>query len=114
MEPISLAILTAAVTTLATKAAEGFGEEAGKSLWGRVKAALGWSVEPPAQELAPKLAERFNADEAVARRVLELLKENQPRETAVVQQLVGQIHTAGGKVTVVGSQTAAGNIVNTF
>ena len=115
MEPISLAVLTAAVTTLATKAAERFGEEAGKSLWGKVKTTLGWSADPPTQELAPKLAERFNGDEAVAARVLELLKENQPGEASQVQQLVGQIHTAGGKVTVVGSQTVhRGNITNTF
>lgn len=114
MEPISLAVLTAAATTLATKAAEGFAGEAGKDLWGRVKATLGWSTEPAKQELAPKLAERFNSDEATARKVLELLKENQTAETAVVQQLVGQIQNQSGKVVVMGPQTAGKDINNTL
>lgn len=114
MEPITLAVLTSAVTTLATKAIEGFGEEAGKSLWGKVKTTLCWSNDPPPQDLAPMLAKQLDADEALASRVLELLKENQPGETAVVQQLVGQIHTKGGKITIIGSQTAQGDITNNF
>jgi len=90
MEPISLAVLTAAVTTLATKATEAVGEEAGKSLWGRVKNALGWSTEPPKQDLPVMLARQFDNDKDLAKRVLALLNGQQGDE-AGVRQLVGRI-----------------------
>lgn len=114
MEPISLAVLTAAATTLGTKVLEGAGEEAGKSLWEKVKSKLGWKSDPAPADLAPKLARDLNADEDRARAVLELLKSNNAGGAGMVQQLVGQIQTQGGKVVVIGSQTAAGDINNTF
>ena len=106
MEPISLAVLTAAVTTLATKAAEGFGDEAGKALWGRVKSALGWSAEPAKQDLPVKLAEQFDGDTALAQRVLVLLNEKQG-EDAGVRQLVGRIDAT--KVVVVQTMHVGGD-----
>lgn len=90
MEPISLAVLTAAVTTLATKAAEGFADEAGKSLWARVKGALGWTDEPAKPDLPVRVAEQLNADQALAKRVLALLNERQGGD-AGVRQLIGRI-----------------------
>lgn len=102
MDPIMLATLTSAVTHLATKAAEGFADEAGKSLWSRVKNALGWSADPPKQDLPVKLAEHFDRDAAAAKRVLALLKD-QGGGDAGVRQLVGRIDAE--KVVLTGGDT---------
>ena len=114
MDPISLATLTAAATTLATKALEGFGGEAGKHLWSRVKHKLGWSEDPPPVELPQRLAEQFQGDEAIARQVLELLQTDPDAPAAGVQQLVGNLQTNGGKVVVIGKQETTGDIINNF
>ncbi|MEM1011285.1 MAG: hypothetical protein AAGI46_03580 [Planctomycetota bacterium] len=90
MEPVTLAALTGAATTLGVKVIEGFGGEAGKSLWSKVKNALGWTDDPAKEDLPVELAERFLADGAVAKRVVELLKDDQAAE-AGVRQLVGRI-----------------------
>jgi hypothetical protein len=100
VDPVTLAVLTSAVTTLATKAAEGFGEEAGKSLWEKVKGALGFASNPSIPELPIKVATQLERDPAAAAKVYALLN-GQEAEHVGVRQLVGTINAKN--VTVAGT-----------
>lgn len=52
MDPITLAVVTSAVTTLASEVGKGIAGEAGKSAWGKIKAWFQWSTEPAEAELS--------------------------------------------------------------
>ncbi len=115
MDPITLATVTSAVTMLATEAAKEVAGGVGKSLWDAVKAKLGWTVEPPAAELAPRIAQQLENNEALANEIVRLLQAQAQQETAITQQLVGQLDASqAGKVVNIPIQTAARDIHNTF
>ena len=52
MDPITLAVTTSAVVTLASKVVDGAASEAGKSLWTKIQGLLGFQQTPTATELA--------------------------------------------------------------
>lgn len=95
MDPITLATVTAALTTLATECGKNAASEAGKDLWDQVKSLFGWKAEPPPSELAPDIARRLQADDALLKRVVGLLQE---RPAGTASALVGSIQA--GKVVV--------------
>jgi hypothetical protein len=87
MDPITLSMLTAAVTVLGTKVAEGAATEAGKSIWFELMRVFGWKEQPNASELAKKIAEYLNSNPQDTPRVLELLK----KEGGTASRLTGPI-----------------------
>ncbi len=108
MEPVTLAILTSAVTVLASEVGKGAAAEAGKSAWGTIKSLFRWSADPPEADLSADIAKALQANEALARQVVEIL---QAQSTGTASTLVGKISVEKGSVTVVGTNT--GNITNT-
>ena len=88
MEPLTLATLTAAVTVLASEVGKGAASEAGKSAWGRIKSLFRWSAEPAEADLSAAIAKALEANEALARQVVEIL---QAQSTGTASKLVGRI-----------------------
>jgi hypothetical protein len=76
MDPVALATVTAAATSLAAECGKGLAGEAGKDLWARVKRVLKLDDDPAAERLTPAIAERLLADEHAAREVVALLKQS--------------------------------------
>ncbi len=89
MEPVTLAMLTSAVTVLALEVGKGAAAEAGKSAWGRIKALFKWSADPPEADLSADIAKALQANEALARQVVEIL---QAQSTGTASNLVGTIN----------------------
>ncbi|HEY1375150.1 MAG TPA: hypothetical protein VGF55_00060 [Gemmataceae bacterium] len=90
MDPVTIAAATGAVSVLASKCAEGFASEAGKSLWEKVKGLFGWGKgkEPDPAGLPTAVAERLHDDAQLLGQVLELLK-TQPASAEV--PIVGSV-----------------------
>src|SRR4051812_13871567 len=57
MEPITVAVLTAAVTTLGNEVTAGVATAAGKSLWERINKLFAWKREPDPSQIAATVAE---------------------------------------------------------
>ena len=89
MEPLTLATLTAAVTVLASEVGKGAASEAGKSAWGRIKSLFRWPAEPAEADLSAAIAKALDANEALARQVVEIL---QAQSTGTASKLVGTIN----------------------
>jgi len=98
MDPITLATVTAAATTLGTECLKGMASESGKDLWGRIKSLFGWKEDPALPEIADKIARRLEADATLSKELIALLQ-SRPSETA--SQLVG--HIVAEKVIVIGT-----------
>lgn len=107
MDPLTLATLTSAVTVLASEVGKGIASEAGKSAWAGIKSLFKWSSEPVEQDLPVNIARSLEANEALARQVVEILKSQQ---TGTASTLVGAISVEKGSITVV--QTNIGTISN--
>ncbi len=88
MDPITLATVTAALTTLGVEVPKGAASAGGKDLWGKVKSLFGWGADPAPSEMAPAIAHRLENDDALVQTLVGLLKA-QPAGTA--SQLVGSI-----------------------
>lgn len=77
MDPVTLGLLAATTTavaldaakTLGTEAAKGAAGEAGKTLWAKIQAKLGWTAIPAAQDLPAAIARALAADPARAQAV---------------------------------------------
>ncbi len=106
MDPIVLATITSGVTVLATEAGKGLAGEVGKDAWTRIKSVLGFKSDPPAGALAPAIAERLVNDDAAAREVLRLLREN-GGDSSGAAAIVGQVNA--DRVIVIGKQEIAGD-----
>ena len=76
IDPVTLGVLTAAVTTLASEVGKGAMGEAGKELWARVKEAFEWVAEPEADALPTEVAKALVASPELRDRVAALLKES--------------------------------------
>lgn len=74
VDPVILAVVTSALTQLASKAAEGSASEAGKDLWKAVMKRLGWSTDPSLENLSLNIAKRLKDDEELANDLTSLLK----------------------------------------
>ena len=90
MDPITLATITSALTVMASEVAKGFASNVGEDLWKKVKSLLGWTSEPKPADLAPELAKLLQADEHLARRVIELLQSGEAHGSTA-GALVGKI-----------------------
>ena len=111
MEPVTLAVLTSAATVLASEVGKGIASEAGKSAWGRIKSLFKWSAEPAEADLSAAIARALEANESLARQVVEIL---QAQPTGAASTLVGSISVDKGSVTVVGTNTGKISNTNTF
>ena len=89
MDPITLAVLTSGVVTLASESAIGLASQAGKDAWSKIKTLFAWKKEPADQDLAPKVAEALNNNTQLAQQVLQLL---QRPSTGSASTLVQSIH----------------------
>ncbi len=89
MEPVTLAMLTSAVTVLALEVGKGAASELGKSAWGKIKSLFKWSAEPAEADLSADIAKALEANEALARQVVEIL---QAQSTGTASTLVGTIN----------------------
>lgn len=106
MDPVTLATVTASLTTLAMDCATDVASEAGKKIWSRIKSMLGWEAEPEVPELAPAIAEQLHANQELAGQVVRVLQ--QEREAVgVAASLVGNIDAE--KVIIIKDQTVAGD-----
>ena len=74
MDPITLAVLTSGVVTLASESAKGLASQAGKDAWSKIKTLFAWKKEPADGELTPKVAEALNNNAQLAQQVLQLLQ----------------------------------------
>ena len=74
MDPVTLATITSAVTVLASECAKGAAGEAGKDIWGKIKALFTWKDDPPLSSLSEKIAKEIQGDPSVAAQIVELLK----------------------------------------
>jgi hypothetical protein len=88
MDPIALAAVTSAVTTLAMEAAKSTAGEAGKSLWEKIKKRLGFASDPKPEELPVQIAIKLNGDEKLASEIIKLL---QGQRGSTPAALVGRI-----------------------
>lgn len=89
MDLVSLATVTAAATTLGIECLKGAGSSAGKDLWTKVRALLGWSKDPSPEQLAHEIAQRLVQEPGLIAKVAEILQ-SQPSETA--GQMIGVLN----------------------
>jgi hypothetical protein len=106
IEPVALASITSAVTLLGSEFIKGVAGDASKATWSKIKQLLGWSVDPPVEEIPQKVATALTASPEVAEQLVKLLKE---ANAGSASGMVGSINAAGGKVVV--AQTI---VANTF
>lgn len=74
MDPIILATITSAVTTLALECGKGAASEAGKALWSKIVRVLGWQTVPPLADLSSSIARSLTASPKTATEVVKLLQ----------------------------------------
>ena len=89
MDPVTLATMTSALTVLALEVGKGIAGEAGKSAWGKIKSLFQWSADPTEADLSVDIAKALQANEALARQVVEIL---QTQSTGTASALVGTIN----------------------
>ena len=88
MDPTTLAVVTSALTALATKVLHGAAGAAGKSAWNSICSLFDWETTPSEADLARQIAEELAADPARARRVVQILQ----------QEDLGQPSTMVGRI----------------
>ncbi len=74
MDPVTLATITAAATTLATECIKGAASEAGKTAWNAIKSLFGWNNNPELSDLAKNIATEIEKKPTLARQIVELLQ----------------------------------------
>lgn len=82
MDPVTLAMLTSAVSILGHEYLKGLANEAGKKTWGLVKAIFGWHDDPSPAELPRQVATSLETSPELAVKLWEILKNNQGAGTA--------------------------------
>jgi uncharacterized protein YPO0396 len=95
MDPIAIAAITGALTSLATEVTKGAASAAGKDAWNKIKELLGSTSGDALENAQSQIVERLIADPEIIKRLLELLNSSQSKN---VGQLVGSI--AAEKVVV--------------
>lgn len=89
MDPITLATLTAAVSTLGMEAMKATASEAGKSVWEKVKGWLGFEKTPGVEDMAHEVATALVKNGQAAEQVLtELKKADAGTASRMVQKTV--------------------------
>jgi len=94
MDPITLATVTSGVSLLAHEVARGVADAAGHDVWKQIKTLLGFTPEPPPDQLAPKVAQRLQHDEKLTDKIIQLLQSNEMAHSPAAT-LVGSIHARG-------------------
>jgi hypothetical protein len=100
IDPAVLSSITAVVSQLALKAAEGAAPEAGKDTWAGIKSIFGWSSDPELKEIPAKVADAVAVSPELLDRLLQLLKKSQDGTNAA---LVGKIDARDSNVIVTNS-----------
>ena len=91
MDPITLATVTAAVTSLGLEAAKGAASEAGKTAWTNIKSRFGWKVDPSPDALAHETAQKLHGDDELAERIVEILKQSKAgSSSALVEHITAE------------------------
>ena len=93
VEPAAVAAVVSAVSLLGSEYLKGAAGEAGKATWSAVKSLLGWGSDPPAAEIAPKVAQALAESPEIGVQLLRLLKTD-GRTASLVHDVV----INGGKV----------------
>ena len=88
MDPVTIATVTAALTTLAAECGKGMVSEAGKDAWTKIKSWFGWKSEPEPAQLKEAIEQRLQQDDQLIVQVLTLLQ----------QQQLGTASTMVGKI----------------
>jgi hypothetical protein len=88
-DPITIAMITAAVSVLGNEYLKGIASEAGKNTWQKVKSLFGWESEPEVSDVASQVARKLHASPELVQQVWELLKSNKDAGTA--SAMVGKI-----------------------
>lgn len=104
-DPVLLSTVTAALSFLAQTVIAGGVSEAGRQLWLSAKQRLGFTGDPPPEELAVSIAVRLKDDPALASELAELLKSEPGAGKASL--MVGRIEA--GKVIVAGTLNVSGD-----
>ncbi len=97
MDAIVLAVITSAVTILASECIKGVGSEAGKEVWSQIKVWFGWEADPPIADLSAAVAKKLLADPALVAQVMECLQKENMRATHA-GVLVGKINATNSVV----------------
>jgi hypothetical protein len=92
VDPIALATVTAAVSVLATECAKGVATSVGKDIWIQVKDLMGWKKEPTLGDLAPTVAQQLNSNDALAAKIVDLLKSGSSTDQTAAGPLVERIN----------------------
>ena len=108
MDPVTLAVVTTAASTLAMEAGKAGVGEIAKDAWTKVKGLFGWSKDPATEDLAESIYKALAAKPAVAQQVAELLKTT---NTGAASRLVSKVTIT---VTNTTGNITAGRDVNTI
>jgi hypothetical protein len=104
-EPVTLAVVTSALTHLGLKAIDGTLSEAGKDLWKNVKERLGLTIDPSPEDLPASIGSRLKNDGTLTNQLTELLRSHAGAGKA--SALVG--HLQADKVVVAGTLNVTGD-----
>ncbi len=88
MEPITLGVITAAVTALAWEVAKGSAGEAGKTAWQKIKNWIGCGEQPPFEQIAPSVAGKLAAEPLTAKEVVAALQASGPALAARIASVI--------------------------
>lgn len=89
MEPITLAVVTTAVVTLALDAAKEMAPQVAKDTWSKFKGWLGWTKTPPTEDLANEIAVALTANTQAAEQIVTELKKS---DTGAASRLASKIN----------------------
>jgi len=104
LDPVTIAILTSAVSVLGSEYTKGVASEAGKSTWSGVKSIFSWAKDPAPADIPEQVATALLDSPQLAHGLWELLKNNQG--AGISASMVGKIE--GEKIIVI--QTNYGSI----
>lgn len=97
LEPVSMAVITSAVTLLGNEYMKGVASEAGKATWTAIKSLFGWASDPSPADIPEKVAAALTTSPEIADELLNILKTmNAGTPSAMVERIDAQ----GGKIIV--------------
>jgi hypothetical protein len=106
VDPVTLAMLTSAVSILGSEYLKGVASEAGKSTWSAIKSIFGWKDDPKVEDVPQKVASALHASPQLGEKIFVLLKNNQ--SAGVAAAMVGKIEAE----KVINIQTMQGGTIN--